>query len=946
MTFTPLPHLPLTIRGQTWQLAEHPAAPGIAYGQEGRAGTVFKLLPSPLPPTAAPSSPSPLPGGWGDGRALKVFRARFRLPSLVTLAEKLKPFASLPGLQACERIVLTPSQDRDLLSQYPELTYAVLMPWIEGPTWQEVILERKPLPKEQALALARALAETLTALEERGLAHGDLSGPNVMLPALDSAYQPSTHPIALVDVEQMYAPGMDKPNALTSGSMGYAHREAEGGLWVAQADRFAGAVLLAEMLAFCDPQVTAAAWGESYFDPAEMQQDAPRYQTLLESLRRNWGDGVAGLFQRAWTSDSLADCPTFGEWMVALPLAVSRESPAVTPSAVSQLPSELHGSPSTVHGPSSEDATVHGPSSTESTVYGPPSTVLAEIRAFLQAARRMEEKNDLKSAEALYQQALELARSEPAAAEIAKEIELTLKELQVKKHALTQETASPLNNIDRTSSQPSELSQKSSVSTPVTTRNSNRRIILSWILINALSYSVAWAASVLFWNVSGREWNLLIFGLVVGFVPAVAQWLILRHEIKKAGWWVLASIVGWTLAWSIGDYFNMFRSWMRFFHAHLAGGEVNGYPVVEAAGALITGIGFDDYLSALIIGATAGLITGFGQWLILRRCYRKSIAWIFTSIASVTAALALYQFVFSYLLDIGEGTGWWIVANILAGVMIGSVYGIISGFTLRRLIQNSLQPTSDERDQRPRIGVLVAGMALGVFLLWFSGIGFTQQVEEHANATATARAQATATAQAQATATAKARATATAQARNAYISGIENRAQLVFGPADGALEHHEDNLVEASSAAVDLRDFIVEATFYNPYSTEIGSWDYGFLFRDAGGNNQYRLSIHSDKSWNLENAVPDSNGEGWHSDDIAGGDIPNLDVTGNGYNVVKLICIGSTGYFFVNQTFIAEFDLSARLDSGDVRIATGIFNGDEVNGYSTRYDNFRVWSIP
>ncbi|MGC8856861.1 MAG: hypothetical protein ACP5QU_08685 [Anaerolineae bacterium] len=314
MSFTPTPHLPIPIRGQTWELAEHPAAPGIAYGQEGRAGTVFQLL-----------------SRQGEKRALKVFRARFRLPSLVTLAERLQPFASLPGLQACERTVLTPSQDRDLLTQYPDLTYAVLMPWVDGPTWQEVILERKPLSPAQSLALARALAETLTALEERGLAHGDLSGPNVLLPALEKTYQPATHPIALVDVEQMYAPGLDQPRDITSGSAGYAHLQAAGGLWGPEADRFAGAVILAEMLAWCDPQAVDAAWGESYFDPQEMQQQGERYRLLVESLRREWGEAVAALFQRAWRSDSLADCPTFGEWLVALPQVSLAEAFATAP---------------------------------------------------------------------------------------------------------------------------------------------------------------------------------------------------------------------------------------------------------------------------------------------------------------------------------------------------------------------------------------------------------------------------------------------------------------------------------------------------------------------------------------------------------------------------------------------------------------------------------------
>ncbi|MFN3761976.1 MAG: hypothetical protein ACK4WK_02090 [Anaerolineae bacterium] len=51
----------LEIDGQRYAVAGHPAAPGMAYGQEGRAGTVYHL--TPLPP-----SPSPLPeSGRGEG---------------------------------------------------------------------------------------------------------------------------------------------------------------------------------------------------------------------------------------------------------------------------------------------------------------------------------------------------------------------------------------------------------------------------------------------------------------------------------------------------------------------------------------------------------------------------------------------------------------------------------------------------------------------------------------------------------------------------------------------------------------------------------------------------------------------------------------------------------------------------------------------------------------
>ena len=306
MSFQPEVNQELVIDGVTYRIAEHPAAPGIPYGQEGRAGIVYQL--------AAQD---------GEKRALKVFKARYRLPALVSLADKLAPFAGLPGLQVCQRTVLSARCHEELLRQHPDLNYAVLMPWIEGPTWMEILVEKQGLAPEQSLALARHLAQILAGMEECGLAHCDLSGPNVLLPGL-SPSPPGRGVggeglVALVDVEQLYGPGLEQPRALPGGSPGYAHRTAPEGLWGLEADRFAGAVLLGEVLGWCDQRVQEMAWGENYFDPQEMQQNTDREHTLANVLREQWGHGVTLLFERAWYSETLADCPTFGEWLVALP---------------------------------------------------------------------------------------------------------------------------------------------------------------------------------------------------------------------------------------------------------------------------------------------------------------------------------------------------------------------------------------------------------------------------------------------------------------------------------------------------------------------------------------------------------------------------------------------------------------------------------------------------
>lgn len=303
MPFQPTVHQELEIDGVPYRVAEHPHAPTVPFGQQGRKATVYQLV------------------NGSDRRALKVFTPRFREPALVGVSEAICPFAAMRGLTAAERTVLTARRNSALLRQYEDLTYAVLMPWINGPTWTEALLDQRELWREDSANLARTLAMTLSALEEKGLAHCDLSGANVIIPTLGGSRGEPGGPwrVELVDLEEMYGPGIQRPTAVPVGSPGYAHTQAATVNWSPNADRFAGGVLLAEMLGWCDRRVRESAWGEAYFDPQEMQQtEARRFKLLQAVLEERWGRRIAGLFERTWLSDLLKDCPTFGEWVVAL----------------------------------------------------------------------------------------------------------------------------------------------------------------------------------------------------------------------------------------------------------------------------------------------------------------------------------------------------------------------------------------------------------------------------------------------------------------------------------------------------------------------------------------------------------------------------------------------------------------------------------------------------
>jgi hypothetical protein len=62
--------------------------------------------------------------------------------------------------------------------------------------------------------------------------------------------------------------------------------------------------------------------------------------------------------------------------------------------------------------------------------------------------------------------------------------------------------------------------------------------------------------------------------------------------------------------------------------------------------------------------------------------------------------------------------------------------------------------------------------------------------------------------------------------------------------------------------------------------------------------------------------------------------------------LVKLIFQANHGWFYLNDELISELDLSARMNSGGIYIATGIFQSDKSPGSTTRYTDYRIWSLP
>lgn len=278
---------------QLFVFTAHPAAPGFPYGQQGRRGTVYQIKLT-------------IDGSY---HAIKVFSELFQDQRNAITAQRLKTFAGLPGLEACYRKVITSALYPALTQNYPQLNYAVLMPWVDGETWYDLIGGQQALTPEQSCRLAQSFLHCLVEMEKRQIAHCDLSGANLLM-RLD------TLDVSLVDVEEMYSPDMNRPDPkkLPAGTPGYQHKSAARGLWGPDADRFAGAVLLAEMLGWCNETVRQNAYDCQYFQEEEVQTRCQRYEILRSALRREWGSPIASAFTQAWESDRLEDCLPFQQW--------------------------------------------------------------------------------------------------------------------------------------------------------------------------------------------------------------------------------------------------------------------------------------------------------------------------------------------------------------------------------------------------------------------------------------------------------------------------------------------------------------------------------------------------------------------------------------------------------------------------------------------------------
>jgi serine/threonine-protein kinase len=190
-----------------------------------------------------------------------------------------------------------------------------------------------------------------------------------------------------------------------------------------------------------------------------------------------------------------------------------------------------------------------------------------------------------------------------------------------------------------------------------------------------------------------------------------------------------------------------------------------------------------------------------------------------------------------------------------------------------------------------------------------------------------------------------ARETLAAQSDSATATALSTAGQDVgfpalFGPVDGALPHQLDGFIESFGSDVELSDFIVQATWVNPYAASAGEWDMGLIFRQGDLDQELRLVILSDQTWNLNSRRGDEDSfieEG----SVAG----HLNLGTTGANKVLLIALQERGFFFMNDAFVETLDLSDRTNSGGISVGTGFYSSSERDGAISSFKDFAIWAM-
>ncbi len=173
-----------------------------------------------------------------------------------------------------------------------------------------------------------------------------------------------------------------------------------------------------------------------------------------------------------------------------------------------------------------------------------------------------------------------------------------------------------------------------------------------------------------------------------------------------------------------------------------------------------------------------------------------------------------------------------------------------------------------------------------------------------------------------------------------YENFTVRRLARVYGPRSASIQHERSRgFINEHRSLTSIKDGIIEADFDNPYASWQGGWSNGFLIR-GGSNLFHAVAMRSDSRWFHYLRLGDVAGEMLKEQQYSS----LISTAISSSNHIRIIALGNEGWLFINGQFIDKLDLSGLDRAGSVTAITNYFTDDGITGYSTRFEDFTIWS--
>ena len=173
---------------------------------------------------------------------------------------------------------------------------------------------------------------------------------------------------------------------------------------------------------------------------------------------------------------------------------------------------------------------------------------------------------------------------------------------------------------------------------------------LQWVLASILGFAMGAAIG----NAITDLISMALFGAVGGFM----QWLVLRRQITGAGWWVLASTLGFAIA-----------------------------PLAAIAGVMVMSqvmsLDGNPLTAPILLGVIFGVLSAIMPWLVLRRQLARAAWWVPAHLLGSLVGGALGIVTFHAVSAIRYYDFSWA----MSGAMFGAGLGAVTGITLLWLLR-------------------------------------------------------------------------------------------------------------------------------------------------------------------------------------------------------------------------------------------------------------------